>query len=303
MTVSASYAGVAMKPHAGRTRFVDGVDVPICLFCGAPLPTRRSKSKEHLLARSWRDKLDRAEVQFFAHGWHIDAEGRQREEREKVAPPFAQTLPVVCHRCNNGWMSGLEDRAVPILWAVAQGNQLVLDLAHLRVVNQWMAKSAVVLEANDGAAKGWSREFNRSVMDGAVNDTDPGSFAAWIFRLARNELVRIRTIIGSLTLQHPSGPRDHIYRVSLVQIHQVAMISVHSGDWLAWSQIATALIALGIRPIRGLDGLGAFEELDLATIPSLTPTTVDRLPDELMERLVAAMAARTGPPPNPSAAP
>jgi hypothetical protein len=298
MTVFAPYAGVAMKPYARPTRVIDGVDVPICLFCGVPLPTRRSKSKEHLLARSWSDKLDRAEVQYFAHGWQIDAEGQRREERDTVAAPFARTLPVVCHRCNNGWMSRLEDRAVPILWAVAQGKEAVLDRADLRVVNQWMAKSAVVLEANDDAAKGWSHEFNRSVMDSAVDNTDPGSFATWIFRLEPNELVRLRTIIGFLTLQHPSGSRDHIYRVSLVQIHQVAMISVHSGDWLAWSQIATALIALDIRPVCGLDGRGAFEELHLEATPSLTPSAVNRLADELVEKLIAARASSR---PNPSA--
>lgn len=293
-TRSAPYAGVAMKPHAGLTLRVDGVNVPICLFCGVLLPTKRSKSKEHLLARAWGDKLDRAEVQYFAHGWQTDASGQRREARDAVAPPFASTLPVVCHRCNNGWMSILEDRAVPILWAVAQGEKLVFDRADLRVVNQWMAKSAVVLEANDDGAKGWTPEFTRSVMDSAVSNKDLGSFAAWIFRLEPNELVRLRTIVGFVTLQHPSGPRDHTYRVSLVQIHQTAVISVHSGDWLAWSQIAVALIALGIRPICGLDGRGALEGLDLATIPLLTPSAVNRLPEELIEKFSALWAASPG---------
>ena len=55
----------------------------------------------------------------------------------------------VCRTCNNGWMSGLESRAQPLLQPMLIGSRIGLDLAGQATVALWSVKTAAVLDGMD----------------------------------------------------------------------------------------------------------------------------------------------------------
>lgn len=75
----------------------------------------------------------------------------EAEIRGVALPPRSSRRPAlsvrrVCRRCNNGWMSALENRAKPILEPLLDGQPTVLDLAARTSIAVWATKIAMVLE-------------------------------------------------------------------------------------------------------------------------------------------------------------
>lgn len=281
--------------HSAPTIGLDGVETPVCIFCLSPLPTRRSKSKEHLLASAWSKHLSVDDVDYSGHGFIIDADGARhdvaRGERPQNAP-FAHTVPVVCRECNNGWMSRLEDQVVPILWGLAQGSTPVLSAAALRLLCQWAAKTAVVIEWDDQGAKAWSTSLGRDVMYAALEDRYPRQFATFLFRVAPSTAVSVRKSIGTMTLSHPPTPcTGHIFRTCHLLIHQIAVVTIHTGDTLTWAQVSQALRDTGIRPI---EAMGADATIDLTTVPVFSLEQAAGLSLEAVDKIIAARRLRSG---------
>lgn len=77
--------------------------------------------------------------------------------------PITRTLKVVCDKCNNGWMSELQNRAKPILTAMCLGHWPTLDKVGARTIGAWATMFTMVIEfdhiENVAATKVERRKF------------------------------------------------------------------------------------------------------------------------------------------------
>lgn len=108
-----------------------------CIFCGDV-----ANSREHLLPEWLRSILPSDEP-----GIHYREVGGIKTSWERK--PFTEATRTVCHRCNTGWMSRLEEFAKPILTpAVARtGLPCQFDLREQWIAAQWAVKTSYVFQS------------------------------------------------------------------------------------------------------------------------------------------------------------
>ena len=115
-----------------------------CIFCGvamtqSSLQQLDSRTKEHVYARWFRDYVVNDKVKMFTSDGST-ATFHQQTELEKFWNRS------VCAKCNNGWMSLLEEAVDPIIDKLTGGidfNQLTP--AEVEVLARWTGKTSVVL--------------------------------------------------------------------------------------------------------------------------------------------------------------
>ena len=59
----------------------------------------------------------------------------------------AQTIDTVCHKCNNEWMSRVENKAKPIIACMLEDLTIPLDREQQTVLSNWAVKTAMVLDS------------------------------------------------------------------------------------------------------------------------------------------------------------
>jgi hypothetical protein len=64
--------------------------------------------------------------------------------------PFSATVRAVCGSCNNGWMSGLETQARPVLSALMRNAHCRLDAVEQHLVATWAVKTMLMLRLIEG---------------------------------------------------------------------------------------------------------------------------------------------------------
>lgn len=113
-----------------------------CVFCGA----KNKLSREHILPDWLNDELGiRGTERNLATVVHGGYPGRSRH---RTAIGFDMKVKAVCERCNNGWLSLLENEgAKPHLVPLVHGVPHRLDIAAQRVLATWAAKTALVTQA------------------------------------------------------------------------------------------------------------------------------------------------------------
>jgi hypothetical protein len=106
-----------------------------CAFCG-----RRANSKEHAWPE-WVISL------FRGHGdATIVAERDGEEPREWRGINASVKVRRVCHDCNTGWMSNLENEARPLLLPLIRGEHTTLSGPQRILVATWCLKTAMVFD-------------------------------------------------------------------------------------------------------------------------------------------------------------
>ena len=110
-----------------------------CIFCGED-----DLTEEHLVA-DWvhrafvRSKRPRSDFSGTFVGPH--------EMRLRTDDPIS-TARVACQRCNNEWMSSIDNDAASVLKPLIQGRtEVVLDAEAQSAVSAWIFKSALVFDA------------------------------------------------------------------------------------------------------------------------------------------------------------
>jgi hypothetical protein len=115
-----------------------------CIFCDDA-----ANSKEHFWS-SWmhgmlpavpNPKHDRRFYSFHPSAGH-------REDGPHAKPGSIHTIKIraVCKRCNNGWMSQLEEQSRPFLTPMINGTPIVLDEKQVEVVARWITLKCIVAE-------------------------------------------------------------------------------------------------------------------------------------------------------------
>ena len=127
------------------------------------------------------------------------------------AAPYNKRLKIVCYRCNNEWMSAMEESAKPLLLAMLdEGTPIDLDVHASRTLARWAFKTATVLgEVNSSGIvpERHRREF-------AETDTIPRHVLVHAARAAEtgapgnpNPLASSRPLLG--TVVYGNGTFDY----------------------------------------------------------------------------------------------
>jgi len=70
----------------------------------------------------------------------------------------------VCTRCNNRWMSQLQNRGKPIIERFWDQDEVVLDLNNCSALSQWAVMTAMVLQTLDEQGGWLFSEYDRTLM-------------------------------------------------------------------------------------------------------------------------------------------
>lgn len=113
-----------------------------CIFCSSD----SKLSKEHIFPDWLKDFLPRDMQQHTFKHQIFYPNGVKSREQNITGDPKSRKLPVVCEKCNNGWMSRLQEETKPILLPLIQGNKTRLRAKSQMQLAQWCTMAVMVAE-------------------------------------------------------------------------------------------------------------------------------------------------------------
>ena len=123
----------------------------ICVFCGAT--GSGVVTREHVLP-DWLNKHVVIPSDVGLESWRTS--GQLIENRERRGKLFARNPWIACKRCNNGWMSRLEERAIPLLKPMLDGRAVTLGFWDQATLAAWAVKTCLALQ--------WARHDIKSLV-------------------------------------------------------------------------------------------------------------------------------------------
>jgi hypothetical protein len=139
----------------------------ICMFCGGTASTLEDAWPRWLMKRF--PVADTARMDAELGGRHL---GNWSTAKPRLL------LKRLCHACNNGWMSRLENEVKPVLESILDGELQALDVSAQATLAQWAVKTAMVLEAIDSNRHWFYSEDERQRM--CAVRTLPQRTSVWI---------------------------------------------------------------------------------------------------------------------------
>ena len=117
-----------------------------CIFC----QLNNANSREHFYPEWMHDLLPMGSDGKYS-GEIINQHPKTRvvsrhDRRTKPGELYTKKIKVVCQRCNNGWMSGLEIAVQPLLTPIIKGESATFDRKDLEIIAQWATLKALVCE-------------------------------------------------------------------------------------------------------------------------------------------------------------
>lgn len=114
-----------------------------CLFCRTELTGVRTR--EHIIPQWLLDHLGIRDEAISP--WHANLDGSTESLRKHKLADLKEGR--VCSRCNNGWMSRLENEAQPILIDLISSQRFTKDLtrSERNIIAHWAMKTAFVLNS------------------------------------------------------------------------------------------------------------------------------------------------------------
>jgi hypothetical protein len=183
-----------------------------CKFCGG-----EGLSDEHIFAK-WIGRLlaegapPGAHYVFHHRSAHPEA---GIAEHDKTAKLPAYRTRSFCRRCNNGWMSRLEQRVQPILEPLILGEPRTLSRSDQETLAFWATKTLLGFQSIDHPTTTWARPEdyaalyeaqaplpNSQVWLGANDHGDAGWQRAHQIRLHGNVSERVDGFGATLTVGH-----------------------------------------------------------------------------------------------------
>lgn len=111
-----------------------------CVFCDSD----KDLEREHVWPE-WLQRMDWVPERVRQH--HVtERDDEQLADRRWESPPFSVRVRRVCHDCNHGWMSDLEQAAKPLLVPMIEGRGRALHRDGQRTVATWAVKTAMMFE-------------------------------------------------------------------------------------------------------------------------------------------------------------
>lgn len=139
--------------------------------------------------------------------------------RTKPGELYTRKLKVVCDRCNNEWMSRIEEAIIPTLTSIIQGKRVTLDAAELKSLSHWATLKSIVLEHGNGSKDHVTPLKDRMAF--AFEGTIPSYFSIYFLSHASaSEIGYVRTSHAiSLTSGPPTPPlEDRVKNVQQISV-------------------------------------------------------------------------------------
>jgi hypothetical protein len=92
---------------------------------------------------------------------------------------WSQKIRNVCAKCNNGWMSRLEEDAKPIISSLINNEEFTLDEGSQRIISTWVAVVSIMAEFTDMHSLSIPEDHRQFIMD---NNKTPDGWSIWIGR-------------------------------------------------------------------------------------------------------------------------
>jgi hypothetical protein len=152
----------------------------LCPFCSGA--SRSRSSGEHIWPE-WAGPLlpvratKREHVYKGQNGFERATEIRQDYIRQGSPSTFKRRGP--CKKCNETWMSKLEEETKPILIGLVQGSSSPINRKQTKVLSQWIFLKFCVYAFQDKEIWCVSESDRRRFME---SRTIPKQFYAWVFR-------------------------------------------------------------------------------------------------------------------------
>jgi hypothetical protein len=148
-----------------------------CVFCGAG----GKMDKEHVLP----DWLAR-ELPDLGRGWHQRFGAFGEDKGRWHNAPFTVTVGTVCPKCNQGWMSDLEDAVRSWLSPMFRGRGRTFYGGGLTVLATWAAKTALVIGSRaESMPRAPSERFYRERRPSESTTIWTGAFRPGAYKLYR----------------------------------------------------------------------------------------------------------------------
>lgn len=141
-------------------------DSKLCVFCAASL-NRENRSKEHVIPQWLLDFLGiREEI---IEPTHFSSDGSTQTKRNHTLEGLLAGR--VCESCNGGWMSTLEQEAIPILKPLINGERAVVELneRERQIIGRWTAKTAYALNSSSNFQKNVPFEHHKFIRTNTEN--------------------------------------------------------------------------------------------------------------------------------------
>lgn len=126
-----------------------------CAFCEGEI-NQNNKSKEHVIPQWLLDFLDIRDTKI--QPTHLSSEGTLTSTRNQTLGGLVAGN--ICQNCNNGWMSTIEQQAIPILKPLIIGERAVVELndTERTIIGRWTAKTAYCLNISSNYNKNVPKE-------------------------------------------------------------------------------------------------------------------------------------------------
>jgi hypothetical protein len=149
----------------------------LCLFCD-----NNAGNREHLWPKWIHDRIDFGPLKMDRY-----------KSQQIIIPNPEITVKSVCARCNNGWMSSLEAKNIPIIGSMLNDLSITLDRDAQETVAAWVIKTAMMLDSTRPKAAG--ARFYRRDDCGKMRDsqTMPDDTRVWIGRIDSKHLLGLGT--------------------------------------------------------------------------------------------------------------
>jgi hypothetical protein len=148
----------------------------LCVFCDNQL-TKENRSKEHIIPQWLLDFLGIREETI--QPTHFSSKGHTNSTRHHTLDNLLAGQ--ICEECNNGWMSSLEQDAIPILKPLIAGDRVIVDLddTERQIIGRWTSKTALTLNSASNYLKNIPSDHYKYTM------TTAGSLPSGVFSFAQ----------------------------------------------------------------------------------------------------------------------
>jgi hypothetical protein len=117
-----------------------------CIFCGEALRGRRERSNEHIFPDWLQQYLGLRNQALYEACYNVDGKRDTTHLREHTFHSHVSGL--VCSRCNQGWLSELENQTKPLLIPLVEGTREgYMTFAECRTIAEWLYKTALTLHS------------------------------------------------------------------------------------------------------------------------------------------------------------
>jgi hypothetical protein len=256
-----------------------------CILCDKS-PTTRA----HLFGRTLRRRFpSKGKTSNATHSGAHPASSRLETSRDSV-PIILQQRTVLCEECNGGWMSALEQKALPAVADMADGGNVPLSEELAADIAAWAVCVAILRSELDGRTDKFDNQDARAFRNGGLETVD---VEVWAVHLENSSALRLYSETAS-TYWHSAG--DDIAGGVYFHMLRHVGIFVATRDLAqtsarAMSTISSAAVRLWPNPVTA--SWPPARTVEDRTVLRLSGADEQAVPAEVFELQTSAKGPRT----------